>query len=252
VTKDPFRYGWRHEWRKGANGRREEVLMPLTEEDVLHPREGDHVVNEDAHAEDVAYLLGVFQSALTAVAGALVLSDVGVYWDDPSLRHNSPDVTVIFGARRRQRWRSFHVAREGVRPILLLEETSDSTRRTDLVIKRRNYFRAGVEFYIIVDDATAHRLNSPRQLRILGYRRGIRGYERLRLNEQGRLWLEPVGVWLGVEGGRVVCYDREGRRLGNYTEVTQALDAAKARADTAEERVRLLEEQLRRRNGGRR
>src|SRR5262249_32197037 len=156
-----------------------------------------------------------------------------------------PDVTVIFGTRRRRRWPSFDVAREGVRPTLILEVTSESTRQTDLVTKRRQYYRAGVEFYVIVDELPAGNENDLRQLRILGYRRGRRGYERLELNDQGRLWLEPVGVWLGIEGERVACYDRGGRRIGTYTEVERARAAA-------EERVRQLEEELRRRNGGRR
>ena len=123
--------------------------------------------------------------------------------------------------------------------------TSESTRHTDLVKKRRNYFRAGVEYYVIIDDVPPRRADAPRRLRILGYRRGSRGFERLPLDDQGRLWLEAVGVWLGIEGERVVCYDREGNRIRNIVEERHARAAA-------EERVRQLEEELRRRNGGRR
>ena len=242
---DPYPLGWRDVWQKDTNGRRQLVMVPLTVEDILHPQEGDHIANNDEHAEDVTYLRGVFQSILAAVAGALVLTDVPIYWDDRTLRHHSPDVSVIFGTRRRRRWPSFYVAREGVRPKLLLEVTSQSTRGTDLVTKRLQYYRAGVEYYVIVDELPQRRKEGPRQLRILGYRRGQRGYERLKLNEQGRLWLEPVGVWLGVEDGRVVCYDRDGRRLGTYVEVTQALDAA-------EERVFRRSPLSRRRQGARR
>ena len=260
---DRFFYGWRDVWQKGGNGRRRLVQVPLTEEDVQHPREGDHIVNNDLHAVDCAYLCAVFKSILASIAGVLVFSDVGIYWDDRSLRHHSPDVAVIFGARRRRQWRSFDVAEEGVRPRLLIEVTSLSTRHTDLVTKRRKYYRAGVEYYVIVDELPERRVDDPRQLRILGYRRGRRGYERLDLNEQGRLWLEPVGVWLGIDDGHVVCYDRDHQRLGEYAEVAQALAietraraaaeereeiAARARA-AAEERIRQLEEELRRRNG---
>src|SRR5437588_371499 len=50
-----------------------------------------------------------------------------------------------------------------------------------------------------------------------------------------RLWLEPAGVWHGIEGEHVGCYDRDGRRHKKYTEVTQVL-ASETRAD-AEERA---------------
>ena len=48
-----------------------------------------------------------------------------------------------------------------------------------------------------------------RQLRIIGYERGKRGYRRMPLDSQGRLWLETVQLWLGQENGRVVCYDSD-------------------------------------------
>src|SRR5258708_17548507 len=82
---DPYFFGWREEWHRRPNGRPELVLLPLTEEDVLHPRERDHIVNSDVHGDDVGYLHGAFKIMLSAIAGALVLSDVGIYWDDRSL-----------------------------------------------------------------------------------------------------------------------------------------------------------------------
>ena len=141
------------------------------------------------------------------------------------------------------------MAVEKVRPKLIVEVTSPSTRHGDLVTKRRQYYRAGVDYYVIFDELPQRRMDAPRQLRILAYRRGQRGYERLELNEQGRLWLESVGVWLGIEidnesgsaNARAVCYDREGNRFLTALEERQARTAA-------EERVRQLEEELRRRD----
>ena len=75
---DPFFYGWRYIERTGKNGRKHPTTVPLTFENVLHPQEGDHIVNNDLHADDCAYLRDVFRSGLSAFAGALVLSDTGV------------------------------------------------------------------------------------------------------------------------------------------------------------------------------
>src|SRR5581483_11035075 len=188
-NKDPFFYGWRDTYRVGADGRKEYVQVPLTPEDVLHPQEDDHIMLGDAHDDDTSYLKNIFRIQLADDATARVFSDLGIYWDIPELGHHSPDIAVIFGIRRAQRnWKSFYVAKEGVRPSLLLEVTSPSTRKIDFHDKRRDYYQAGVPYYIIVDEQLRR---DQRSLRILGYHRGRRGYERLALNRQGRLWLEP-------------------------------------------------------------
>ncbi len=237
---DPFRLGWRFVWRTSTNGRRRQVQVGLTEEDVLFPEEGDFIVNNDPHWLDCRYLADVFTAALAAVLGAMVVGDLRIAWGVGGVRPMGPDVAVIFNVRERRRWGTFHVVEEGTRPELVLEVTSPTTRRNDLTRKRQLYYRAGVPFYIIVDELPEY--SGPRRLRLMGYRRGRYGYERIQPDEQGRLWLEPVGVWLSTEDGRVVCYDRDGQRILTAVEERQARSAAEAR-------VRQLEAELRRRNG---
>jgi colicin import membrane protein len=235
--EDLFRYGWRYVWKPGRCGAE---MVPLTREDVLHPQEGDQMVHNDVHEDDIAYLREVFKVRLAGDSSAEVFTDLLVFWDVPGLRNHCPDVTVVLGVRPRPaRWRSFHVAEEGVRPQLLIEITSPSTRDIDLLTKRRQYYIAGVPFYVIVDELPGPD-EEPRQLRLLGYRRGARRYRAMPLNEQGRLWLEPVRLWLGTEDGLVACYDTEGRRLENYTEVSEARAAAEQRALELEAELRRL------------
>ena len=47
---DPYRYGWRYVERWGEDGTLVVEQVPLTLEDVLHPQEGDYVIQSDAHA----------------------------------------------------------------------------------------------------------------------------------------------------------------------------------------------------------
>jgi Uma2 family endonuclease len=244
---DPFFYGWRDVHRVGPDGRKEYVQVPLTPEDVLHPQEGDHIMLGDAHSDDTSYLKNVLRTQLADDATARVFNDLSIYWDNVELGHHSPDIAVIFGIRRaRRNWTSFYVAKEGVRPSLIIEISSPSTRKIDFHDKRKDYYQAGVPYYVIADEQIRR---GQRSLRIMGYRSGRRGYERLALNRQGRLWLEPAGLWLGQEDGRVVCWDAAGKRLGNYTEVDRARAAAEQARDAAEERVRQLEEELHRLRG---
>ncbi len=244
-----WRYGFRYVPVKDARGRVvDHVQVPLTREDVLHPQEGDAIAESNAHGDDCNYLKNAFRAQLADDPSAVVFSDCGIYWGDPVLRHHSPDISVIFGVRDAQReWPSFHVAREGVRPALLIEITSPSTRSTDFRDKRPHYFRAQVPTYVIVD---AREDDHRRELEIIGYRRGATRFQRMPLNDEGRLWLEAVGLWLGSESGRVACYDVERRKIADYTELTEDRHQERLRREAAEQRVYDLEAELRRHRGG--
>lgn len=236
---DRFFYGWREVYRKDEHGRRVRTVEPLTRYDVLHPQEGDHIVQGDAHNDDCVYLKTVLKAHLRNRPEVQVFSDLGIVWDRadvPELENgNCPDVTVVVGARRRRDRQRFDVAAEGVRPELIIEITSPSTRDVDLRDKKRGFYRAGIPFYAIVDNQAAR--GRPRRLHLLGYRRGRRGWLRLPLNAQGRLWLETVGLWLGIEDQLVVCYDQNGEPLRDLLEETQARVAAEGARIAAEKRA---------------
>ena len=134
-TGASFRYGYRDVQKKLPDGTVDWVRVPLTLEDVLHPRFGDVHVLTSAHNRDCRYLDSVLNAWLADDPVALVLADVGVYWDDPRLKHHSPDIAVIFGVRRRQDWESFHVKKEKVRPALIVEITC--ARRESTMSKRK-------------------------------------------------------------------------------------------------------------------
>jgi hypothetical protein len=171
---------------------------------------------------------------------------------------------VIFGVRERKNWSTFRVAEEGVRPALIVEITSPETRGHDVMTKVDHYELAGVPLYVIVD--AVERRGQP-GVRLIGYTLTPEGYRVLAPDDQGRLWLAPVRVWLGVRDGEIICYDESGRPLGDHLALVRALQEeeqarreAEARAmeaetrataeqrarAAAEARVRELEEALRR------
>ena len=187
------------------------------------------------HDEERFYLFGVAKRQVAGDPNALVLCDVLIHWDVPGLRHHSPDVSVIFGVRRpEQPRRSFNVAAEGVRPRMLIEVVSPDYRDNDVVTKVEHYHRARVPLYVIVD---REEVEGP--VRLIGYQYAPQQYAEIPLDAQGRLWLEPLRVWLGTRDNRVVCYDGvTGREIGDYAQVSQELT-------TAEARIRELEAELR-------
>ena len=269
-----FKFGYRWVRRPGRNGREESVRIPLTLWDVLHPQEGDVHLLSDPHTDDCTDSRYVLKDRYAADETVAVLTDCGIYWDIPGLGHHSPDLAVIFGVKRQKDWKSFHVKSEKARPALIIEVTSPETRIVDVEDKVQEYARARVPHYVIAD---ADEENDRRRLTLRAYRLKRRVYEPVPLDEQGRVWLEPVRLWLGVKvnpatgGDRVALIDPvTGEELGDYTAMRQARAAeaearaaaearaqaeararaeAEARAAAAEERLRQVEAELRRLRG---
>src|SRR5437763_2968946 len=104
-----FECGYRLVRRKGRNGREQWERVPLTLEDILHPQFGDVHVLSDPHTDDCTYLRTVLKERYAAERSVAILSDCGIYWDRPGLKHHSPDLAVIFGVKKRKGWDTFHV-----------------------------------------------------------------------------------------------------------------------------------------------
>jgi Uma2 family endonuclease len=254
---DPFLYGWRYVRHTDVEGGDQFDQIPLTLEDVLHPQEGDFIVHSEAHERHNLYLYDVFGAQMANDPSAVILHDVRVAWDIPGLKAHRPDPAVIFGVRERKNWSTFDIATEGVRPTVIVEITSPETAALDRSAKLEEYNLARVPLYLIVDTLTY--AGQPRLL-VLGYQQGPHGYQPIAADDNGRLWLDPLRLWIGVTNNEIVCYDETGHPLGDYrtlaaetATLTAALTAetaahadAERRADDAEERLRALEAELQR------
>jgi colicin import membrane protein len=279
MDRASFDYGYRYVRKKLPDGSYDLVRRPLTLEEVLHPREGDVHMLGDPHAEDCTYLRVVSKARYADDPSVAVFSDCGIYWGIPGLKHHSPDFCVIFGVKKRKKWETFDVKIEKVWPSLIVEVTSPSTRILDVETKVEQYAQAKVPHYVIAD---VHEKAGRRQITLIAYRLNGKAYEPVALDQHGRAWLEPVGLWLGVKatpetgGDRLVLIDpATNEEIGDYTEVSrasateararahaegraqteakradaeaQARAEAEARAEAAEARIRELEAQLKRR-----
>lgn len=235
---DPFRYGWRDVTIRRPDGTTDYEQVPLTLDDVVHPQEGDVILEGSLHDLMCAYLAGVFRWRLRDDPRALVLSDTGVYWEDRSLRHHSPDVCVILGvSRQKVNWSSYDIATEKARPALIIELVSPNVREADVVTKFKQYHLAKVPIYVIVD-----RKKESDPWELLGYQYTPSRFEELAKDTQGRLWLEPVRLWLGVDGFQVKLFDSDtGEGIPDDTGARVRAVKESERAASAEARVRELE-----------
>jgi Uma2 family endonuclease len=239
AEADRYRYGWRYESRTRPDGTEEYVQVPLTVEDLLHPKEGDCIPENTAHQQERAYLYDVLQARVLDRPTMRVFSDCLIDWGVPDLGNHSPDISAFENVRDRERkWGIFPVAQEGARPLLNIEIVSpddrDPRRRTnDVVIKLEHYHQAGVPLYLIVDQEEE---DGPRRLR--GYRDTPNRYVPLIPDAEGRLLLEPFGILIGLREDRIVCYDAVTKEeILGYPELNQAMQTEAEARKMAEEQV---------------
>lgn len=261
AAADPFRLGWRYVLEKMPDGSERHRQVPLTEKDILHPQEDDFIVQTDAHHLDCATIENALKTQAASRPGWRVLFDHRVDWQVEGIDPLGPDLVVFEGDSPEELVAgTFRVAERGARTVVVIEVTSPTTWQNDLGEKVGLYERCGVPLYVIVDGRVGE---TGREVQILAFRATTEGYTRVRLDRRGRLWIEPLRLWLATEEGRVVCYDANERRFEDYPTVCTNLDEATARAEAEkaraeaetaraaalEEKNRELEAELRRLRG---
>jgi colicin import membrane protein len=234
--QDPFRYGWRYVQVVPPQGPARSERVPLTLEDVLHPQEGDVILETPAHDNDCETIRLAAKERTAGRPGVVVLHDCRIDWGVRGVASHSPDISVFEGVAQ---WNpalgTFDVAEYHARILMTLEVTSPNTRDNDLDAKVVEYHAAGVPFYAIVDGRVS--AAGERTIHLLGYRARSEGFERVRLDARGRLWLPPLGIWLAVEGGQVACYDEQGKRLGDHLLAIRVAEEARQLAETEKMRA---------------
>ncbi len=241
-------------WIEHPDGRRELLERPLTPEDFLNPQPEDTMSQGEPHATVRRQLADLLDRHFKP--NALILEDV-IHQLGPGLPAPSPDISVILGARPGER-QSFSVTEEGVRPDLVIEIVSPSSkaiREVDEVDKVEAYSRAGIPEYLLID---LPRRGNQRRLGLKGYRLKAQGrYSPLEPDAKGHLLSKATRLRFFIEANRVrVIDDRTGRPL-LYSDEEQsqkeaekaARKAAEAAREAAETENARLREELKRLKG---
>jgi hypothetical protein len=242
---DPWRLGVRYRRVVGPDGEEHVEELPLRPEDLLYPEEGDQPVYTRGHSRDCTYLEVVFDDRCESRPGMLTLREHVVDFGVPGLKPLGPDVIVLDGVRDWDNSRgTFRVVGMLAKTLLVVEVTSPDTRDNDLELKPALYHRCKVPLYVIVDRQAGE---SGKEVCVLGFRRTRTRYAPLAPDEHGRVWLEPVGLWLGVEGDRAVCYDERGERIAPPNERVRVAEVAALAARRAEKKAKREKAQMQKR-----
>lgn len=228
--------GWRMVTITNADGTIEQVQVPLTSEEFLHPAEGYHLPNSTFHDDAAGDAKDMLASRYAHDPNADAFKDLLIKWDLPDLKDHCPDTFVAFGLNNKgQNRETFVVAQEGTRPALIIEVVSPRYRKEDREIKVQHYAYAGVQEYVIIDRRTQRKQVIEE---VLGYRLVDRQYIPISPDDEGRILCETVGVWISLQNGRVVMEDAQtGERLLNHFELLQRAEQERQRAEQAEQQL---------------
>jgi hypothetical protein len=86
------------------------------------------------------------------------------------------------------------------------------------------------------------RLHEEDKPTLLGYSWTPERYVPMELDANGRLWLEAVGVYLGVTENTIACWDKAGEKIPDAVDMKRQLEMQNARIRELEERLRRLGE----------
>lgn len=215
------------------------TAIPLRH-DIHYPEsDGKPMGETEVHIREIMYIFQALDEHLRDVPDVYVGGDLLVYYipGDPK-SVVVPDNFVARGVPRGER-RIYKIWEEGQPPCLVVEVTSASSRKEDLVDKKDLYERLGVEEYILHDPLGEY-LKPPLQ----GFRLVNGRYQPMFSEPDGSLRSQTTGVTFRREGQRLRLLDSAtGKPILSNEEVREAHRAA-------EEELARLRSEIERLRGG--
>jgi len=190
-------------------------------QEVFYPEsDGQPMGETEVHVNEIFDLLGALKLRYRNVEDVYVGADMLLYYVEGNpARRVCPDVFVTFGIPKKPQRRSYFLWREGRPPSMIIEVTSEGSRREDQE-KKDLYARLGVEEYFL-DDPLDEYLEPPLQ----GYRL-VRGqYEPIEPDPEGMLLSRTTGLLLHRDGQGLRLTDAKTRKpLPRVEEQIQVID----------------------------
>ena len=228
--------GFRMELFTDEEGQENYRLIPLTEEEFLHPKEGYQLPNSTFHDNTGGEIKEILRRRYASREDVGVFGDLIIKWGIKGLGDHCPDVCVVFGLKDKEKNReSFVVAKEGTKPVVVMEVVSPRYRRADRERKVKEYARAGVEEYIILD-----RRPQRGELidEVIGYRLEEGSYVPITPDEEGRIYCQTLQMKIGLVQGKVKLWEAEtGEPLLSSQEIEERAKQEAQRAEQAELRA---------------
>jgi Uma2 family endonuclease len=215
--------------------------IPLEHEIEYPTSDGQPMAETLEHQQVMIDLIQGLRHRYAEVPDAWVAGNFFLCYERGNPRaHVAPDVMVAKGLA--QRMRPNYLLWEERPPSLVIEVTSRTTRRDDLGKKKSLYERIGTEEYVLFDPFGEYL-----RPRLQGYRLDRDRFRPIPLEEDGSLRSRTTGLTFRPEGWRLRLVDSvTGEPILWHEETVAALIQEAATRQAAEERLRVLEEELNR------
>jgi Uma2 family endonuclease len=169
-------------------------------------------------------------------------ANLTIYFNRQQLKNKDfrgPDFFLVKHTQKRPRKSWVTWEEEGKYPDLIIELLSDSTTNIDKNFKKdlyQNRFRTPEYFWF-----------SPENLEFAGFRLELREYQEIIPNENGWMWSESLGLYLGIHQEKLRYFTLEGQLVPTPEEaVLQELQRAEQERQRAEQERQRAEQERQR------
>ncbi len=222
------------------------AAIPL-KHDVYYPEsDGEPMGETEVQIREIMDLIQTLKQRFRDAADVYVGGNMLLYYIEgrPS-RRICPDVFVTVGIPKLPPRRSYFLWREGRPPSMVIEVTSEGSKRED-VAKKKTHAQLGVEEYFLYDPLSEYLSPSLQGYRLAGSEcRDGREYRPIPPSFDGLLRSETTGLSLRPEGERLRLVDTAtGAPLLRPDEVSEAWEAEQVKLAAAEEELARLRQEL--------
>lgn len=225
------------------------VIQDLeTPKDVIFPTSGlysdEPPLESELHLKQMILLIQCLEWLWQNRDDFYAAGNLTIYYSQhqrKSEEFRGPDFFVVLGTERKTR-NSWVVWQEnGLYPNVIVEILSDSTAKIDKKLKKQIYqdtFRTPNYFWF-----------DPHTLEFAGFVLVGGNYQLIEPNEQGWLWSQQLGLYLGIHQQKLRFFTSEGQLVPTPQEFaqmeTQRAELEKQRAELEKQRADRLAEKLR-------
>ena len=214
--------------------------------DVIFPP-GDLYSDEpplesDLHLKQIILLIQCLELFWQNRNDFYVAGNLTIYYSSRQLKSEKfrgPDFFAVLGTERKPRKSWVVWDEDGKYPNIIVEILSDSTASTDRNLKKKIYqntFRTPDYFWF-----------DPVSLEFKGFYLSRGEYQSLEPNEQGWLWSEQLGLFLGIDNGQLRYFTPEREILPTPEELAQReAQRAEQEAQRADQEAQRAEKEAQR------
>ncbi|MEO0457000.1 MAG: Uma2 family endonuclease, partial [Cyanobacteria bacterium P01_A01_bin.114] len=170
-------------------------------------------LESDLHREQIDLLIRILKLLWQDRDDFYVSGNLTVYYNQRQLKSRDfrgPDLFVVLGTEKKDRKSWVVWEEDGKYPNVILEILSSSTEKIDRGLKKELYqdvFRTPDYFWF-----------DPETLEFKGFHTVDGRYEPLQSTEQGLLWSQQVGLYLGLRERKLRWFDADGQLIASPEE----------------------------------